>query len=495
MTIKAQREPNLTCKHHGFSFQVEAVNELKDLGFGAVFHEQGLGKTKIGVDLALYWLSTGVADSVLIVTKKALIQNWRDELAIHSHVEPRVLNQDRRANFYSFNSPARIYLAHYEVLKSEFKRLVLFQKTRKVAVILDEAHKIKNPDSSVAKVLFNLAPGFVRRIIMTGTPIANRPYDVWSQIYFLDHGEALGTDFASFKKRLDLSNDLASDSEKAATFASDLATVFGKIHAFSVRETKATADIQLPTKRLQNISVELEWRQRAIYDRFKTECRAIVVKSGIPKLDDADEILKRLLRLVQVASNPRLIDDSYHAVPGKFPVLVELITDIVAAGEKVIVWTAFTDNVDWLARELREFNAVRVHGKLGYDQRNKSIKTFKTDAGCSILVATPPAAKEGLTLTVANHAIFFDRSFSLDDYLQAQDRIHRISQQKACVVSNLIAADTVDEWVDVLLAAKHMAAKLGQGDISKQEYEDQVSYVFGDMIKEILGLDGGENGR
>jgi SNF2 family DNA or RNA helicase len=114
---------------------------------------------------------------------------------------------------------------------------------------------------------------------------------------------------------------------------------------------------------------------------------------------------------------------------------------------------------------------------------------------CSILVATPPAAKEGLTLTVANHAIFFDRSFSLDDYLQAQDRIHRISQQKACVVSNLIAADTVDEWVDVLLAAKHMAAKLGQGDITKQEYEEQVSYVFGDMIKEVLGLDGGENGR
>ncbi len=493
MTIKAQREPDLTCKHQGFSFQVAAVDELKDLEFGAVFHEQGLGKTKIGIDLALSWLSRGVADSVLIITKKILIQNWCEELAIHSYIEPRVLSQDRRSNFYSFNSPARIYLAHYEVLKSEFKRLLLFLKTRRIAVILDEAHKIKNPNSEVAKVLFDLAPGFVRRIIMTGTPIANRPYDIWSQIYFLDHGRALGTDFTTFKKQLDLTNDLASNCDKATQFEDELAGVFGKIRSFSVRETKDTADIQLPTKRLRNISVELESRQKDLYDRFRKECQAIVVKKGIPQLDDAEEILKRLLRLVQVASNPRLVDDAYHGVPGKFPVLFDLVADIVNEGEKVIIWTSFTDNVDWLARELRAYSAVRVHGKLGYDQRNRSIKAFKTDSDCSVMIATPPAAKEGLTLTVANHAIFFDRSFSLDDYLQAQDRIHRISQRKTCVISNLIARGTVDEWVDVLLAAKHLAARLGQGDITKREYEERVSYAFGDMVKDVLGLNGESN--
>ena len=75
--------------------------------------------------------------------------------------------------------------------------------------------------------------------------------------------------------------------------------------------------------------------------------------------------------------------------------------------------------------------------------------------------------KEGLTLTVANHAVFYDRSFSLDDYLQAQDRIHRISQEKPCHVKNLVAAGTVDCWVDALLAAKHLAAQLGQGDITR----------------------------
>ena len=96
-------------------------------------------------------------------------------------------------------------------------------------------------------------------------------------------------------------------------------------------------------------------------------------------------------------------------------------------------------------------------------------------------MATPGAAKEGLTLTVANHVIFYDRSFSLDDYLQAQDRIHRISQEKPCFVHNLIMEDSVDEWIDVLLHAKEIAAQLAQGDISLDYYKSQMSYDFGEI--------------
>src|SRR5207249_469982 len=138
-------EPDLRAKRAGFVYQVQAVEATKELPYAAVFHEQGLGKTKIGTDLALYWISHGVVDSVIVVTKRGLIQNWCDELKIHSHLQPRLLTQDRRANFLAFNSPARIYLTHYEVLKSELNRMKLFLKTRKVGIILDEAHKIKNP--------------------------------------------------------------------------------------------------------------------------------------------------------------------------------------------------------------------------------------------------------------------------------------------------------------------------------------------------------------
>lgn len=490
MTIYAAREPDLSPKAAGFMYQVQAVEATKDLPYAAIFHEQGLGKTKIGIDLGLYWLTKDIVDTVMFVSKRGLIQNWIDELRTHTHVTPRLLSQDRRANFLAFNSPARIYLTHYEVLKSEKKRLKLFLQTRRVGVILDEAHKIKNPESELAEAMFELSPGFTRRIIMTGTPAANRPYDIWSQIYFLDEGRSLGRNFPRFRRELDLSNELARDTDRVARFEAALSSLFHRIQPFTVRETKRTADISLPEKTLRNVSADLEARQREIYGHFREECSAIVVREGLPRYDDAEDILKRLLRLIQVASNPRLVDDGYRNVPGKFPVLLSLIEEITDRGEKAIIWTSFIENADWLARELRSFNSVKVHGRLSYDERAKSIKTFKTDPECRLLIATPGSAKEGLTLTVANNAIFYDRSFSLDDYLQAQDRIHRISQDKDCTVTNILASGTIDEWVDTLLAAKQLAAQLAQGDITHEHYAAQASYAFGQMIRDVLNLNG-----
>jgi SNF2 family DNA or RNA helicase len=486
--IKAFREPDLSAKHAGFPYQAEAFLATKDLPFAAVFHEQGLGKTKIGIDLALYWIQSKAVDSVIIVTKRGLIQNWIDELRFHTHVVPRLITQDRKANFLALNSPARIYLTHYEVLTTEQTRLALFSETRTLGIILDESHKIKNPTTAISRALFRLSAHFAKRVIMTGTPVANRPFDLWSQIFFLDKGASLGTDFEDFRKQLDLSNDLVRDHDKAHLFEQALSRVFGLIRDFTVRETKQGADIQLPQKNYKTISVEMEPRQAELYDQYKHEFSSILLKSGQPVLDEADDSLKRLLRLVQVASNPRLIDDSYRETPAKLYVLRNLVDEIIDRGEKVIIWTSFTANVDWLAREFRSYGAVRIHGKLGYEQRTASVQAFKTDPDCRVLIATPASAKEGLTLTVANNAVFYDRSFSLDDYLQAQDRIHRISQSKDCTITILKAEGTIDDWIDSLLAAKSLAAQLAQGDISIELYQQQSEYSFGDMIKDVLGI-------
>src|ERR1039458_810972 len=321
--LRVHREADLTAKHQGFVYQVEAFEAVKDLPYSAVFHEQGLGKTKIGVDLILYWLLKDAIDSIIIVTKRGLLQNWRDELSVHTHLEPRLLSQDKRSNFRAFNSPSRIYLTHYEVFKSEEKRLTLFLKTRNVGALLDEAHKIKNPDSALTKAFFRLAAGFKKRLIMTGTPVANRPFDLWAQIRFLDGGAALGTDFASFKRDLDLTNDLYDDPDRVDLFGFALAAVFARIRPFTVRETKGTVDIKLPEKELRNVAVELESRQGEMYRRFQKDMAAIVVRANQAVLDDAEEMLKRLTRLVQVASNPALVDDSYHAHPGKFDALLD----------------------------------------------------------------------------------------------------------------------------------------------------------------------------
>lgn len=490
--LRVQKSANLEAKRLAFPHQLDALEAIKDLPYAAVFHEQGLGKTKIGLDLSLSWLSREIVDSVLIITKKSLIENWRVEVASHSHLRPRILGQDRNANFHAFNSPVRLYLAHYEVVLSERKRLELFLKTRRVGVLLDEAHKIKNPEADVSQALHMLAEGFVRRVIMTGTPVANRPYDLWSQIRFLDGGATLGDEFAAFKRELDLTNDLSHNEGRAAALADALEELFGKIRPFSVRETKKSTDLKLPDKTISNMPCELEPRQAEIYDQFRNELSAVVVREGRPVLDDAEGLLKRLLRLVQVASNPAMIDQSYRHEPGKLRVLEDLVHAAVDADEKIVVWTSFTENAEWLARRLGVLGAVVVHGGLGIAKREEALAVFKTDPACRILVATPGAAKEGLTLTVANHAVFYDRSFSLDDYLQAQDRIHRISQEKPCFVTNLIATDTVDGWVDALLTAKHLAAQLGQGDIDRAEYDARADYTFGEMVRDVLRLNGSD---
>ncbi len=484
-----KREPNLEARHKAFLYQLQAVDAVKEREYAALFHEQGLGKTKIGIDLALTWLKQQIVDSVLIVTKKSLIKNWTDEIKAHTFFEARLLMQDGRANFHAFNSPARLYLTHYEVLKSEERRMALFQKTRKVGVILDEAHKIKNPEADVTQTLHRLAGGFTRRVIMTGTPVANRPYDIWAPIYFLDRGVSLGSDFGTFRADLDLANTLADDTEERETFEGALGKVFQKIKPFTVRETKGTAGIDLPEKRIENMLVELEPTQRELYIRFRDELGADIVRGNELVHDDAEEILKRLLRLVQVASNPRLVDESYRGVPGKLPAARALVERALAEQTKIILWTNFIENARWLGAQFSAQGAAVVHGQKTIAERNAAIAAFKSNPGCKVLVATPGAAKEGLTLTMASHAVFFDRSFSLDDYLQAQDRIHRISQTRTCYIWNLVASDTVDDWVDMLLAAKHLAAQLAQGDIDDGEYRKRANYEYGRVIRGILGLD------
>lgn len=488
---RLKRNPalNLGLRHSGFLYQLEAVEAVKNLPYAALFHEQGLGKTKIAIDLALEWLKSDAVDTVVFVTKRSLVQNWQDEIKAHSYLYPTILDQNHSGNFFALNSPSPVFLVHYEVFRTEQRRLRLFAKTRRVGIILDEAQKIKNPESDLARAFHAVGPVMKRRIIMTGTPVANRPYDIWSLIYFLDQGESLGTDFEAFKDGLDLTNDLWVNDKRRDAFEGELGKLFDRIREFTVRETKLTAGILLPEKRIENVAVEMSPRQKALYEEYRTELGASIIVGDQQTLDDAEESLKRLLRLVQVASNPMLVDEAYAEIPGKFAKLRELVVQAVEGGSKVIVWTSFVRNADWLQECLADFGAVKVHGGVELADRNDAISAFKTDPLVKVLVATPGAAKEGLTLTVANHAVFYDRSFSLDDYLQAQDRIHRISQTDTCFIWNLISSASIDEWVDSLLAAKRLSAQLGQADISKEEYRRLANYDFGKMIKEILGFD------
>ena len=485
-SIKLKKEPKVEAKLKAFPYQFEAFESIQNKEYSAIFHEQGLGKSKIAIDLMLFWLEKKLIDTVLFIVKKGLVNNWLQEFNNHSYIKPKILGSDKPSNFYVFNSPSRVLLTHYEVMKSEQNRFKIFLKTREVAAILDESTKIKNPDSSITKVMLELAPLFKKRVIMTGTPIANRPYDIWSQIWFLDQGKNLGNDFIKFKNELNFNIALTNDQEKREMFEHELENIFSRIKNFTVRETKRSGIIKLPEKTIHTVVCEWEQEQYNLYRQVQKETRAIVVKDGLPTEDNAEEVLKRMLRLVQIASNPKLIDESYNKTPGKFNDLEQIISGVIHKNEKCIIWTSFIQNVNWLSNEFENYGCCKIHGGLDMSSRHRAAKNFINDESKRILIATPGSAKEGLTLTVANHVVFYDRTFSLDDYLQAQDRIHRISQTRECHVYNLIMKDSIDEWVDILLENKKLAAQLAQKDITLDYYRNRISYDFITLIKKIL---------
>jgi len=256
------------------------------------------------------------------------------------------------------------------------------------------------------------------------------------------------------------------------------------LRRFAVRETKDTAGIALPAKTVVAHPVDLPPWQMQKYTAYRDTLAYEYAAEGTLQVDDAEGILKRLLRLVQCAAHPGLVDGGFEPMPGKFPLLFEMCQEFTR-DSKLIVWTGFVDNVTWLAGQLAAFDPVVLHGSLPMDVRNAAVTRFLDDTN-PVLIATPGAAKEGLTLTVANHAIFYDRSFSLDDYLQAQDRIHRISQTRPCYIHNLMATDTIDDWIDVLLTAKFHAAQLAQGDIDVQTFRAAFRTDIAAVLQAVL---------
>lgn len=315
--IVSRTVTDYTSKTDAFPYQLQAFLTVRDLDYSAILHEQGLGKTKIAVDLMLYWLKHRDIDTVMVVTKKQLVKNWENELAVHTHIKPKVLSSNKVDNFYVFNSAAKVVIANFEALSTDKERVKLFLKCRNVAIIIDESTKLKNPDAQLTKDFFELADLFKIRTIMTGTPVANRPYDIWAQIYFLDKGRSLGTDFAEFKRHTDLSNKLGDDDEARELFESTVAGIFEKISAFTVRETKKSCAIALPQKVYESVYTCFEPTQYRMYRTVLHELEIEVKRDGEAVVDDDSVALKRLLRLLQITSNPKLLHETYAAISGK----------------------------------------------------------------------------------------------------------------------------------------------------------------------------------
>jgi SWI/SNF-related matrix-associated actin-dependent regulator of chromatin subfamily A-like protein 1 len=470
---------NYNQKTRPFSHQIEATEYVASNTNSALFDEQGLGKTKIVIDALVKNIKEKIIDGAIIICRKSLIETWKQEISQHSYLKSIVLRGTPNTKGQKFMGFSHFYIINYDSVNNELNRLNSFLSIRKFAVVLDESHTIKNPKAKSSLAVWILGKRAQKRIIISGTPVANKPYDLWSQYYFLDEGKLLGKNYYDFLKRYDI--DVKDKDSITGHELDDLRLI---INNNSIRRTK-TEVLELPEKVYIDKYVNLSGRQESLYFTLKNEL-VIEIQNieGEIVLDESNEILKKLIRLVQIASNPYLVDKSYDENPSKFIVLDEMVRNIVDVSEKAIIWSSFVDNIKILSKRYKEFNSVMLHGEIPIEKRDSIIKSFKNNPDCKIMVANPAAAREGLTLTSANNAIYVDRNFNLVDYLQSQDRIHRISQTKKCNIIKLIAKGTIDEFIDEILRRKKLIANFLQGDTDKLDFgttiskEELISYIF-----------------
>ena len=436
--------------------QEEGSRFLRERTSAALFDEQGLGKSKQLIDAIGKDIAEGVLDAALIICPNNVKTTWSEEIEQHSSHRYAVFGAGRKARRDAFRSlRAAFYVINYEAVAAELTSLKALLRFKRIALVLDESHRIKTPGARVTRAVHALRRDAAKRYIMTGTPVANKPEDLWSQLFFLDDGAALGSTFQAFRARFC----------SPAGGYTRIEDIRDQLASLALRREKE-GTVRLPPKTVTRVSVNLSSSQLRMYSALRNELALWVRNmSGEEVLAQADNILTRLIRLAQLASNPALLDTRYQETPAKFAALDELLPLYLAnPRQKVIIWTSFIGNIPALLRRYRALRPVALYGKMDGDARDASVKAFKTDSGVRLLVANPAAAREGLTLTQASTAIYLDRTFNLVDFLQSQDRIHRLSQEQPCEIVLLIADQTIDEFIDFSLAQKHRLARYTQGD-------------------------------
>jgi SNF2 family DNA or RNA helicase len=471
----SQPKPHISTLAH----QETGTQFLRDNERAGLFDEQGLGKSKQLIDALVLEVAAGSLRGGLIICPNGLKSNWAQEVEKFCSLPYAVFGSGRSARRDAFQSlRAVFYIINYEAVAAELPSLKALLRFRPMALVLDESHRIKTPDAKTTRAVLALRTFAARRYILTGTPVANKPDDLWSQMYFLDDGRSLGATFDDFRRTYG----------SGAVGYQNIEQLRDKIASATLRRTKDKA-LDLPIKTYRRIFIDLTGRQLAMYEQMRQELQLWVRSlTGEQVLETADAILARLVRLAQLASNPRLIDEGYIETPAKVLALDELLEQYLAPNktQKLIIWTSFVGNIHMLCERYEHWRPVEIHGDTTNAERDAAVLAFRKDPETRLLIANPAAAREGLTLTEANVAIYLDRTFNLVDYLQSQDRIHRISQIQPCEIVLLIGRTTVDEFIDFTLEQKHRLAKFTQTD-SYHITDDDLQLRRPDLLKALLG--------
>lgn len=446
---------------------------LRESGLGGVLaDDMGLGKTiQILALIALEKQRGPLASPVLVVAPTSLMTNWSAEAQKFApDLKVLVLQGPARKERFAAIAEHDVVLTTYPLIVRD--RDVLLAREWHIAV-LDEAQTVKNPDAATTRCLRDIKA--THRFCLTGTPMENHLGELWSIMSFVNPGY-LG-DKATFSRQWRTPIEKRGDKIRAAALAQ-------RAKPFLLRRTKTEVATELPPKSEILETIALEGPQRDLYDSIRLsmsrKVREAIAERGLAKSHIV--VLEALLRMRQACCDPALLKlrDSVERPSAKLERLIEMVTELLSEGRKIIVFSQFTSMLDLIRRRLDADGLS--YSLLTGDTKNRkaAIETFQNGAAEVFLVSLK-AGGVGLNLTAADTVIIFDPWWNPAVEEQAIDRAYRIGQDKAVFVYRLVAAGTIEEKMDELKARKRALADSlfeRDGRIASALTEDDVKALF-----------------
>jgi SWI/SNF-related matrix-associated actin-dependent regulator 1 of chromatin subfamily A len=420
-----------------FPHQIEGVAFLLGRKRAILADDMGLGKTRQAIVALRHAAPAG---PYLVVCPASVKRNWAREIDLAApgtatHVVERGADAPAQPMWVVVN---------YDLLG---KHMDALGRVPWAGFVFDEAHYLKNHTSARSKLARQLVDQARIRggpapavYLLTGTPLTNRPRDLFVLLQLVGH--SLGRSFLAFAKRYCAAE--RNEFGWQTRGASNLEELTVQLHGVMLRRSKDQV-LALPPKLRTWLPVEVP-KGTGVRDMRKV----VELLIGERDLAPGSTIDERRLRgrLLQAVTRAR---QKVAAV--KVPSTVDLVTGAVEQGEKVIVFSCFEEPMDRLAAAFGA-SAVVLTGKTPADRRQALVDRFQEDDSVRIFLANIIAGGIGTNLTAATQVVFNDLDWVPANHWQAEDRAYRIGQTRTVNVTYMVAADTIDDFVQGVLEKK-----------------------------------------
>jgi len=473
--------------------------------------EQGLGKTLEGLNLALYNKKVNkIKHCLIIACVNSAKYNWVADIEKHTNGEysPYILGSRLKRDgtvrtdgggaeklqdlmcghmygkkdqpLLPFFLVVNIEAFHYRKDRHYLFRerlTTLLNKGYIGMVILDEVHKNCSPLSKQGKQILKLKKDCTAKVEwlpMTGTPIVNKPTDVFTPLKLID-----GHTFNSYYNWRD--NFCIYGNFGDIIGYKNIPQLKQMLQGNMLRRLKSEV-LDLPPKLHTIEYVENTAYQDKLYKKILTDTinhRDDILSSKNPMV--------KMLKLRQVNGSPELVDQglkvdkSYLTKNSKMARLLDLVNNIIANGEKVVIFSNWVESLRTIYRFLaKDYKVCCYTGTMEQSVREQDKQKFINDPSCPILIGTVGALGVSHTLTVANNVIFYDLPWNPATMEQAEDRCHRTGTTSTVNVYSIITKDTVDEKVYKLIQDKDGISKfIVDNQLSFKQHPELFDILFG----------------